>query len=264
MAKKSISQKRAEREERENRTLRQIFNVFLLGLAVECYLLIVYRGYAAGSASSMLLWYDALRYGAVAGLVLAAAAVITFLAVRKKPGKRGKRLRLWSAWGFGLGVFLAFTGAIMTYFFTDGAGTVAMCVLFPILTVLALIFLLYQHECFLCTCALSGALFTVWARGGSFISSPWRVPVIAGAVFGAVLLVVAAAVSRKVQQGGGKLKGVRIFSADCDYRVIYGVMAIGFAAVVAVLAAPTLAYYLMWAVGILLFAELVYYTTRLM
>ncbi len=264
MAKKTISQKRAEREERENRTLRQIFNVFLLGLAVECYLLIVYRGYVTGSMSSIMLWYQFLRYGAVAGLVLAVAAAIVFLTVRKKTEKKEKRLRLWSAWGFALGVFLAFTGGIMTSFFDDGTGTIAMCVLFPILTVLALIFLLYQHECFLCTCALSGTLFTVWARGGSFISSPWRIPIIVGTVFGAILLVAAAVMSRKVQQGHGKLKGVRIFSADCDYRVIYGVIAAGLAAVVAVLAVPGIAYYLMWAVGILLFAELVYYTTRLM
>ena len=33
MAKKPISQKRAEKEELENRALHRVFNVFLLGLA---------------------------------------------------------------------------------------------------------------------------------------------------------------------------------------------------------------------------------------
>ena len=41
MAKKSISEKRAERERQENQTLQRVFNVFLLGLAAEVYLFIV-------------------------------------------------------------------------------------------------------------------------------------------------------------------------------------------------------------------------------
>ena len=55
MAKKPISQKRADREKQENLTLQRVFNVFLLGIAAECYLLIVYRNYVMGTAASLML-----------------------------------------------------------------------------------------------------------------------------------------------------------------------------------------------------------------
>ena len=85
MAKKPISQKRAEKEELENRALHRVFNVFLLGLAAECYLFLVYRGYAAGTIDSMLVWHQILTWGMYAGLVMlvAGAAVVCQAAGRK-------------------------------------------------------------------------------------------------------------------------------------------------------------------------------------
>ena len=55
----------------------------------------------------------------------------------------------------------------MTRFFTNGLGVTAMCVLVPILAVLALIYLLYQHECTVSTVILGGAMFSVWLRGAT-------------------------------------------------------------------------------------------------
>ena len=55
MSKKPISQKRADREKQESQALHRVFNVFLLGLAAECYLLLVYRGYAMGTIDSLLI-----------------------------------------------------------------------------------------------------------------------------------------------------------------------------------------------------------------
>ena len=46
--------------------------------------------------------------------------------------------------------------------------------------------------------------------------------------------------------------------------MIYAVLAVSAVAIVAVLAFQVLSYYLLWALGILLFAEMVYYTTKLM
>ena len=51
---------------------------------------------------------------------------------------------------------------------------------------------------------------------------------------------------------------------ECDYRVIYGVLAVAFVCVLAAMVLPSFAYYLMWVLGIALFAELVLYTTKLM
>lgn len=259
MSKKPVSQKRAERARQENMTLQRVFYVFLLGLAAECYLFLVYRGYAVGSVDSLLIWHQILTWGTWLGLVmLIAGAVVGYVK------RADRRLCTTMAWVGGVGAFLAVSGWVVTHFFDNNAGITAMCIMVPILAVLGLVFLLFQHECFLSTVALTGALFAVWVRGAAAASGAWRVPVIIGAVFGAVLLVLAAGLTRKAQQGGGKLWGVRVYSPECDYRVLYGVLAIAFVCVLLAVAASSLAYYLMWVLGILLFAELVYYTTKLM
>ena len=263
MSKKPISQKRAEREEKENLTLRRVFNAFLLGLAAECYLLIVYRGYVAGYVDTMLTWYHVLRWGALAGLIAAVVGGVILYLSKKKTGKKARTMSTAGSLCLGIGLFLAVSGWIMTLFM-DGTGVTAMCILVPVVTVLALVYLLYQHECFLCTTALACVLFTVWIRGASAASVTWGVPVIVGAVVGAVLLAAAAALVRKVQQNEGKLKDVRIFSVECDYRIVYATLGAGLVCVLAALALPGLTYYVMWVAGILLFAELVYYTTKLM
>lgn len=259
MARKSISEKRAEREKLENQTLQRVFNVFLLGLAAEVYLFIVYRGYVVGSVSAMLTWHYVLKYGSYAGLVMAAAGAAVGCWKREDP-----KMRTIMAWVAGLGLFLAVSGWVITHFFTNGQGVTTMCILVPILAVLGLVYLLYQHECFLSTTALAGSLFTVWVRGAAADSAGWRVPVIVGAVAAALLLVAAAALVHKAQQGEGKLLKIRVFSVECDYRVLYAVLAVGFVGVLAALLFPTGSYYVMWVLGIALFAELAYYTTKLM
>ena len=138
-----------------------------------------------------------------------------------------------------------------------------MCIGVPILTGLGLVFLLYQHECFLSTLALVCAMFTVWARGAT-AAGAWKVPVIVGAVLGIVLLGLAAFLAGKAQKSEGKLWNIRVLSLECDYRILYVVLGAGAVAVLAAVVFPAIAVYLMWALGILLFAELVYYTTKLM
>lgn len=259
MSKKPVSQKRAEREREENLTLSRVFHVFLLGLAAECYLFLVYRGYNMGSVDSLLIWHQILTWGTWIGLVMAiAGAAVGFVK------RQDQRLRTGMTWVGGIGLFLAVSGWVVTHFFDNNAGITAMCIMVPILAVLGLVFLLFQHECFLSSIALTGALFTVWVRGAAVSSGSWRTPVIIGAVFGAVILALAAGLTYKAQQGGGKLWGVRVYSPECDYRILYGVLGVAFVCVLLALAVSSLCYYLMWVLGVLLFAELVYYTTKLM
>ena len=146
MAKKPISQKRAEKEELENRALHRVFNVFLLGLAAECYLFLVYRGYAAGTIDSMLVWHQILTWGMYAGLVMLVAGAAVAFAKRQDA-----RLRTGMLWLGGIGLFLALSGWVVTFFFDNNRGITTMCILVPILVVLALIFFLFQPECFLST-----------------------------------------------------------------------------------------------------------------
>lgn len=259
MSKKSISQKQVDREKQENHVLNRVYYVFLLGLAAECYLFLVYRGYAWGSVGSMLVWHKVLTV--LIWLGLAALIIGAVAAFVKREDRKIRKLMTWVA---GVGAFFLVSGWVVTRFFTNGVGVTAMCILVPIAAVLALIYLLYQHECALCSVMLSGALFSVWLRGASAGSAAWNVPVMAGCVVVAVLLVAVLLLSGKARKAGGKLFGVRVFSVECDYRIVYAVLAVAAAAVLLVAFLPAISYYLVWGLGVLLFAELVFYTTKLM
>lgn len=256
MAKKPISQKRSERQQQENQALQRVFNVFLLGLASECYLFLVYRGYIGGSVDSTLIWHSILRvltYVGLAALVGGAA-----VAVWKRNDAKLRTAMLFTA---AAGLFFSISGFVMTALFDKGV--TAMCIAVPILTLLGLVYFLFQHECFLSTITLSGALFTVWICGNGLASS-WRVYIITGAVAAVALLAVLAGLTYKSARDGGKLGGARIFAPDCNYWVLYGVYAVSAVGILAALLAASVAYYLLWVLGILLFVEMVYYTTKLM
>lgn len=259
MSKKSISQKQVDREKQENHVLNRVYYVFLLGLAAECYLFLVYRGYAWGSVGSMLVWHKVLTV--LIWLGLAALVIGAVAAFVKREDRKIRKLMTWVA---GVGAFFLLSSWVVTRFFTNGVGVTAMCILVPIVAVLALVYLLYQHECALCSVMLSGAMFSVWLRGASAGSSSWNVPVMAGCVVVAVLLAAVLFLTGKARKEGGKLFGVRVFSVECDYRIVYAVLAVAAAAVVLAAFLPAITYYLMWGLGVLLFAELVFYTTKLM
>ena len=256
MAKKPISQKRADREKQENLTLQRVFNVFLLGIAAECYLLIVYRNYVMGTAASLLVWYSILRWAAIAGVVALLGGAAAAYVKRRQP-----KLRMAMILVSVVGLFLAVSGWVMMRFFDQGVTT--MCILVPVLTLLGLVYFLFQHECFLTTVAMAGSFFAVWVCG-SGLKSSWRLPVMAGAVAAIVVLAAVAFLVRQAQKGQGKLRGVRVLSVECDYRVVYAALALCAVAIAVALAVPAISYYLLWGLGILLFAEMVYYTTKLM
>ena len=257
--KKPISQKKAEREREDNKVLNRVYYVFLLGLAAECYLFLVYRGYAAGSVSSVLVWHNVLKVLMWLGLVLLVAGAAVGYVKRED-----KKLRKIMPWVAGAGAFFALSGWVITRFFNNGVGVTAMCVLVPILAVFALVYLLYQHECALSTVVLGGAMFSVWVRGATVNSTSWGIPVIAGCVLALALLALAAYLANKAQKAGGKLWKRQVLSLECDYRILYATLAVAAAGVLIALVVPTISVYLMWLLGVALFAELVYYTTKLM
>lgn len=257
--KKPISQKKAEKEKQDNQVLNRVYYVFLLGLAAECYLFLVYRGYAVGSVSSMLAWHNVLTVCMWLGLVLLIAGAVAGYVKRED-----KKLRKIMTWAAGIGAFFALSGWLSTHFFSNGLGVTAMCVLVLILAIFALIYLLYQHECALSTVALGGAMFSVWARGATANSSRWSIPVIVGCVLALALLALAGWLSNKAQKDEGKLWNVQALSLECDYRILYATLGVAAVGVLIALVVPSISVYLMWLLGVALFAELVYYTTKLM
>ena len=190
----------------ENQALHRVFNVFLLGLAAECYLFIVQRFYTASTVSSLLLWDRILRWGVWLGLVMLVAGLVVAVVKRNQA-----KLRTAMTWVAGIGAFLAVSGWVITRFFDQNRGITAMCIAVPVLTLLGLVYFLFQHECFATTVILTGSLFSVWVCGNG-VSGTWRVPVIVCAVLVVIALVVLAGLIRRVQTEGGKLGGLRVFT----------------------------------------------------
>lgn len=252
MAKKSISQKRAERQRQDNQALQNVLNVFLVGLVAEIYLLLVYRNYIMGSVDSVLAWHSVLKASVFVGLAVLVLGVAGLIWKRKCPTCRKVLPYVALA-----GLFLTVSGAVISTFFD--AGVTLMCILVPVVTVLGLIYYLFQRECFVTTVALAAAMFTVWV-----CSKTSGTVVVAGAAAVIVLLAVLAAGTFMAQKNGGSVKGLRIFSAECSYPILYASFAIAVVAIVAALAMSSVTYYLMWGLGVLLFVEMVFYTTKLM
>ena len=211
MAKKPISQKRAERQQQENAALQKVLNVFLLGIAAECWLLLVYRNYDMGGVNSMLTWHEILKVCMYAGLVLLAGGIGVTIWKRECPKCR-KIMPLVAL----LGLLLTATGWVATRFFPSG--TAVLCIIVPIITLLGLVFYLYQHECFLSTVALSGSLFASWVCA-SGTAGAWRVPVMIGAVCCIAALAAAAVLTRKIQQDNGKLSAA-VYPASYPLRCV--------------------------------------------
>ena len=257
MAKKSISQKNAARKQQDNLTLQKVYSIFLLGLATECCLFIAYRGYVTGTVDAMLTWYSilsVLTWVGLAALVGGAA-----LALIKRSNAKLCKYGLRAA---EIGLFLAVACWTMTHIYPQGV--TAMCVLVPVATLLGIIACLFQRECFVNTLVLASTFFTVWVCGAGLGSVTWSTHVVIGAVFAALLLAAALGFTALAHKSGGKLFGRQVFSSDCCYPVLYAVMAICLVCVIISLLAVSFTYYLLWALGVLLFVELVYYTTKLM
>ena len=256
MSKKPENQKNTQQQEQENITLNNIFNTFLGGLVAECYLFILYRGYVAGTVNSLLTWHNVLQVLVWAGLAVAVIGGALAL-IKKADEKLCKR----STGAAVIGAFLAASSWIALEHFN--VGVIAMCTIVPVLTVLALIYFLYQRECFVSTLMLSAALFAVWA-GGKGLTGTLGTCVTAGSIALIAVLAVVALLVRKIQKNEGKLGRWQLFAADADWRVTYLAAAVSAVLILLSLILPGIGYYLVWAAVLALFAEIAYYTSKMM
>ena len=200
MPKKPVSNKRALRQQEERAALNNIFTTFLVGLAAECYLFLIYRfPVTLYSVLQILSWVGLAAF--VGGGVLAF--------VKRADKKFMKIGALTSA----CGLFFAVTSWVVANFFESGI--VTLCVLVPVVTILGLVYFLYQRECFLNTLILAGALFTIWVCSKG-LDGTWKLYITAAVIAVAVLLAVLCVVVFLMQKKGGKLGKLQVFSADCD------------------------------------------------
>lgn len=256
MSKKSASQKRALRKQQERVALGNIFNVFLAGLAAECVLFLIYRFYVRGTVNSLLAWDGILRVAVWGGLAAFLGGIVA--AVVKKSDRKIRKIGLIAAFS-ALGV--ALVSFISTRFFE--IGVTALCIVVPVVTILGLIYFLYQRECFVSTTLLAGTLFTNWVCGKG-IGGYWTTLVTVCALAVVVGLIVLMALVAMTRKNDGKLREIRIFPSGCDYRAIFAVILVCIAAILLAVFVPSLTFYLTWALVIVLFAELAFYTTKMM
>lgn len=256
MSKKSMSQKRAQRKQQERAALGNIFNVFLAGLSAECVLFLIYRCYYGSSVDSYLVWHKILKAVVWIGLAVFAAGIGA--AVVKKSDAKIRKTGLIA--GFS-GLFLSLVSFVSTHF--HEVGITALCIVVPVVTVLGLVYFLYQRECFLSTTLLAGALFTNWVCGKG-LGGSWTTLITVCAIAVVIALAVLMVLLATVKKNGGKFREIEIFSADCDYRVIFAVCLVCIAAILLAVFVPTVSFYLTWVLVIALFAELALYTTKMM
>lgn len=261
MAKQSNhDKKKLTREQRDNLILKKVFYLFLAGIAAECYLLVLSKQFINSPAETFIAIYRAMQVLTVVGLAVMVVGIV-LLAL----GKGGEKARKFYPWLIIAGGFFGISSFLMNFLFPKG-GTY-LCVIVPILTVLGLVYYLFQREFFWVTIILGGGMFTVWVCRKGIGSANWHTRALVGSLLVLAGLVLVTVLTRMIEKNHGKWIGkchCMLFPANCDYRLFYLAYAIVAVAIVLALVAVTTTYYSLWVLGIALFAYAVYYTTKLM
>lgn len=261
---KNSKQKKTERAKAEEAALTRIL-YWVAGGAVLEFLLLLLNRYWAGflvmsNGTTLRAPLDVtIRILAVAGLICAAGALYWWRCAVK--ARKGRDLP---------GILCLFMVGISASCFAswifDAAGLRVMYVAVPVITVLALVYYLYQHEFFLIACQSALTLMGVWLSSEANGKTS-RLICYAYVVLAAALVLLGAGLCRKLQAEQGKLtwreKKLRIFSKNANYALLYVGAIISL--VLLVLAAIGLSSGLLYSVGVAwLLVMAVYYTVKLM
>lgn len=260
MAKQPNSNKRLEKQRQEQKALTKVYNIFLLGIVAECYLLLMYNRYVNGTVDQVLTMATIFTWLGYLGAAAFAGGAIMGLIKKLSP-----LARKVGHWMLGCGAFFAITSTILYNIYPDG--TIFLCVLVPILTVLGLVYYLFQREFFLTTVIMSGSIFTLWVCRKGLGTQNWNTKVTLGASVVLIGLAALAFVTWQIQKKNGHWIGapnVRIFGSGCPYKLLYLTYLVCFVCIALAFVVVTTTYYTMWLLGILLFVQAVYYTTKLM
>src|SRR5699024_994272 len=136
------NQQKLTREQRDNQVLGRVFRLFLLGIVAECLLFFINDLYINGTAQSLVGIYYSLPYAAAAGFVVLAVG-LALLIWKRDVSPLSRKIFGWTA---GVGAFVGICSLVLRLVYPNG-GTY-LCVVIPILTVLGMVFLLFQREFF--------------------------------------------------------------------------------------------------------------------
>lgn len=260
---KRVSEKRAEKDHKEDVVLNRVLVWFGAAVVAELVLLLLNRYYINYTTSEIefakgLLNAFPIIIG-VAAAATAACAVWTYL-----NWKGGKSRLVSSILAWICGALLVIS--VVTYLFY-ASGVQFLCGAVPVAAVLALVFYLYQHEFFAVTVLSALGILGLWIfrrSGGGHQAVVYGYMAIL-----AVALVLAVLACRSMQKGGGVLeisgKKLHLFSRNTAYGMIYATCAlVAVVLIAAFVLGSSAAYYLIFAMVAWLFVMAVYYTVKLM
>ncbi len=260
MAKQPNNSKRLEKQRQEQKALTKVYNIFLFGIAAECYFLLMYNQYVHGTVEQVLTMAAIFTWlGYIGAAAFVGGAIMSLIKTLSPVARR------IGHWLLGCGAFFAVSSLIIYNIYP--AGTIFLCVLVPVLTVLGLVYYLFQREFFLTTVIMGGSIFTLWVCRKGLGTQNWNTKVTLGAAAVLIGLAALAFVTRQVEKKNGHWIGapnVRILAPGCPYKLLYLTYLVCFVAIVLAFFFVSTTYYTMWLLGILLFVQAVYYTTKLM
>lgn len=222
---------------------------FLAACLAEFYLLALRRYYIHGDVvTEALVWYDRLLI--FAGLGAAVLVLGVILSVLWKANPR-RRLVGWCLTA--LGTFFA-VGSMLARIYVEPAVTL-LSVVVPVLMVLTVIWAFYDRECSVALTALCGTMIVLWVCRRLFNNLTMGIPVKVLSVVYVILLAGLCYLAKNKKLG-------KLLPADADLMPIYAATGLSAVAVVLSLFSAAVAYYAMWALGIVVFALAVYYTVK--
>lgn len=250
---KKVSEVTAKAVKDNSMTMAAI-QVFLGGALAEIWLMIIRRYYVNGTVDELLSFGPVLQTSTYVGLgILALGLVLTLI-------WRGNKKRAIGLWTSAIGAFVAAAGWICYAVYPNG--TTIMGTITAVVTLLALAFLLYQREFVWSASILGVGVLSLWVCRKGLGNLIWNTRTIVGAVVVMVVLVALLLALRKAEKSAGRLGNLQLLPAGASYSFVYASITATVVSIALGLLSATLAYYLMWALVLCIFALVVYYTVK--
>lgn len=251
MAKTGKALKRTQAKSKEK--MNRLTALFIVGVALETYLLLVNQFYTRGTGAQMMTMSALLVAFGLAGLSLAAVGFVLH--------RRGSRFQTWGVCLAGAGLFLAATSVLCLKVNTAAAGMLSVAV--PAALLLAVVYTLYVSDFFWLALSLMASLGAIWYWRHCAAVAYLRVSAVILLVLalcvtvGILVLTLRAAKNHGVVTLGERR--IRMLERGSKPVVValHGVCA---AALVAAAVSGTAALYGFLLLAVMLFAAAVYYT----
>lgn len=245
MAKNTKNTSHSRRQTAQERFPLAATILFLSGCAAEAYILFVLRYFVNGSFRHVAAGSRLLPILSWMGAALCMAGVIGCIAAWTHPFWRKSGLSAVTG-----GVVFSLLSFLGRY---SPAALTALSIAVPAVTLLGILWLLYDRECAFALTALGGAVIVAWVCYRGFYSYPTLIRWMAR---GFLLLLSAAA----YLFSSGRLK--RVLPPKTNPLPVGAALALSAAGVLATFLGRDYAYYAMWTLAFLIFGLAVYYTVK--